>query len=156
MTRKVTASIERYLKGIYRLQEKNGVAMTGELVKLLDVVRGTITNTMKRLKREGLVTRHAYKGVKLTEEGRKIALEAIRKHQLLERLLTDILHVEQTLAYEVAFNIGYYIPGNLIEKIEELPEIKQEATLTCSQRTKGDVGTIINILLKNLSHGFRK
>jgi DtxR family Mn-dependent transcriptional regulator len=105
MTKKVTASIERCLKGIYTLQEKNGVARTSELVKLLDVVPGTITNTMKRLKREGLVTRQPYKGVKLTEEGRKIALETIRKHQLLERLLTDILHVEQTLAYEVAFNI---------------------------------------------------
>jgi len=104
MTRKVTASVERYLEGIYILQEKNGVARTSELVKMFGVVSGTITNTIKRLKREGLVTHQPYRGVKLTEEGHKIALYAIRKHQLLARLLTDILHVEQTLAYEVAFN----------------------------------------------------
>ena len=55
MTRKVSASIERYLEGIYRLQEKNGIATTSEIIKLLNVVPGTITNTMKRLKREGLV-----------------------------------------------------------------------------------------------------
>lgn len=54
MTRKVGASIERYLEGIYRLQEKNGIATTSEIIKLLNVVPGTITNTMKRLKREGL------------------------------------------------------------------------------------------------------
>ena len=54
MTRKVSASIERYLEGIYRLQEKNGIATTSEIIKLLNVVPGTITNTMKRLKREGL------------------------------------------------------------------------------------------------------
>lgn len=125
MTRKVTASIERYLKGIYRLQEKNGVAMTSELVKLLGVVPGTITSTMKRLEKEGLVVHTPYKGAKLTEEGRKIALDAIRKHQLLERLLTEILHVEQTLAHEVAFNIGYYIPDSVIKKIEEALEKKQ-------------------------------
>jgi len=47
---------------------------------------------------------------------------------LLARLLTDILHVEQTLAYEIAFNIGYYIPDSVIEKIEEAPETKQEWT----------------------------
>jgi len=128
MSRKVTVSIERYLKGIYILQEKNGVARTSELVKLLGVVPRTITNTMKRLKREGLVAHQPYKGVKLTKEGHKIALYAIRKHRLLARLLTDILHVEQTLAYEIAFNIGYYIPDSVIEKIEEAPETKQEWT----------------------------
>lgn len=130
MTRKGASSIEKYLKGIYRLQEKNGVARTSELVKLLGVVPGTITNTVKRLKREGLVAHQPYRGVKLTEEGRKITLYAIRKHRLLERLLTDILHVEQTLAYEVAFNIGCYIPDSIVERIEEALKIKQEATIT--------------------------
>ena len=131
MTRKVTASIERYLKGIYRLQEKNGVARTSELVKMLGVVHGTIINTMKREKREGLMTRQPYKGVKLTKEGYKIALHAIRKHQLLERLLTDILHVEKTLAYKVAIDIGHYVPDGVIEKIEEAIEINQKSTITC-------------------------
>ena len=130
MTRKVTASVERYLEGIYILQEKNGVARTSELVKMFGVVSGTITNTIKRLKREGLVAHQPYRGVKLTEEGHKIALYAIRKHRLLARLLTDILHVEQTLAYEVAFNIGYYIPDGVIEKIEEALETKQDATIS--------------------------
>lgn len=60
MTGKITASIEKYLACIYRLQKKNGVARTSELVKLLGVVPGTITSTMKRLKREGLLTRQPY------------------------------------------------------------------------------------------------
>ena len=130
MTEKVTASIEKYLACIYKLQKKNSVARTSEFVKLLGVVPGTITSMMKRLKREGLVTRQPYKGAKLTKDGRKITLDAIRKHRLLERQLTEILNVEQTLAYEVAFNIGYYIPDGVIEKIEEALEIKQQATIT--------------------------
>lgn len=67
--------------------------------------------------------RQPYKVVKLTEKGCKLALHAIRKHQLLERLLTEISHVEQALAH-VAFNIGYYIPDSVIEKIEETLEKK--------------------------------
>jgi len=125
MTRKVTASVERYLEGIYILQEKNGVARTSELVKLFGVVSGTITNTIKRLKRDGLVAHQPYRGIKLTEEGNKIALRAIRKHQLLTRLLTDILDVEPTLTYDVAFNIAYYIPDSIIKKIEKTLETKQ-------------------------------
>jgi len=119
VTKKITASIEKYLASIYRLQEKSGVARTSEIVKLLRVSPGTVTNTVKLLKRKGLITHKPYEGIKLTEKGRKIALSAIRKHLLIEKLLTDILHVELTLAYEVAFNIGYYIPDSVIEKIEE-------------------------------------
>lgn len=118
MTGKVTASIEKYLACIYRIQKKNSVARTSELVKLLGVVLGTITSMMKRLKREGLVTRQPYKGAKLTEDGCKIALESIRKHRLLERQLPEILSVEQTLAYEVVFNIGYYISDASLKKLK--------------------------------------
>jgi len=125
MTKKVTAAIEKYLESIYKLQEKNGVARTSEIIKLLKVVPGTVTNTVKRLKREGLITHKPYGGIRLTEKGRKIALSAIRKHLLLEKLLTDILHVEQTIAYEVAFSIGYYIPDSVIEKVEEALEKKR-------------------------------
>jgi len=125
MTAKVTASVERYLEGIYILQEKNGVARTSELVKLFGVVSGTITNTVKRLKRDGLVAHQPYRGVYLTEEGHNIALRAIRKHRLLTKLLTAILDVEPTLAYGVAFNIAYYIPDSIIEKIEKTLETKQ-------------------------------
>ena len=78
MAGEVTAITEDYLEGIYKLQEKDGAARTSELVKLLQVVPGTVTNTVERLERDGLVTHVPYKGVKLTEEGRKIALQVIR------------------------------------------------------------------------------
>jgi Mn-dependent DtxR family transcriptional regulator len=76
------------------------------------------------------VAHQPYRGVYLTEEGHEIALRVIRKHQLLTRLLTDVLDVEPTLAYEIASNIGYYIPDSAIEKIEEALETKQDATIS--------------------------
>jgi len=129
MAKKVTATTEKYLKSIYRLQEKNGAARTSEIVKLLRVAPGTVTNTVKRLKRECLIRHKPHEGIKLTKKGRKIALYAIRKHLLIEKLLTDILRVEQTIAYEVAFNIGYSVPDSVIEKIEEALE-KKQASIT--------------------------
>jgi DtxR family Mn-dependent transcriptional regulator len=115
----VSASVERYLAGIYVLQEKHGVATTGELVKLFGVAFGTVTNTVRKLKNDKLVVHQPYRGVYLTEEGHSIALCAVRKHRLLTRLLTDLLDVEPALAYSVASNIAYYIPDSVLQKITE-------------------------------------
>ncbi len=51
----VTAVTEEYLECIYRLQKKSGVARTSEIVKSLQVAPGTVTNTVKQLKKDGLV-----------------------------------------------------------------------------------------------------
>jgi DtxR family Mn-dependent transcriptional regulator len=118
MTTKVTASMERYLEGIYILQEKNGFARTSELASMFDVVYGTISNTMNKLKKDGLVKHQPYRGVTLTKRGNKIAFKAIKKHKLLTRLFTEVLGVQPNLADRVAFNIEYHIPDCIIKKIE--------------------------------------
>jgi len=118
MTEEVTAVTEEYLEGIYRLQQRNGVARTSEIVKLLQVVPGTVTNTVERLEREGLLTHEPYKGVKLTEEGRKIALDVIRRHRLSERLLTDLLHVGWDEAHKAACRLEHGITDDIVKNLE--------------------------------------
>jgi len=119
MAKEVTATTEEYLEDIYKLQEKDGIARTSELVKLLQVVPGTVTNTVERLEREGLVTHEPYKGVKLTEKGLKIALQVIRKHRLSERLLTDILHVKWEKVHEVACGLEHGIVDDIDKNLEK-------------------------------------
>jgi len=112
--------IEEYLEGIYRLQERDGkAARTGDLVKMLQVAPGTVTNTVERLEREGLVTHVPYKGVKLTEKGRKIAINVIRRHRLSERLLTDILRVKWSEAHQIACKLEHSFTGDLVKKLEK-------------------------------------
>ena len=89
----VSSEAEEYLEAIYRLEKKTGFAKTMELARQLKVVPGSVTNTVESLERRGLVTHEPYKGVKLTEKGRRIALNVLRRHRLAERLLTDILHL---------------------------------------------------------------
>lgn len=115
----VTAVIEEYLEGIYRLQEKSGIARTSDLVNLLKVVPGTITNTVERLEKEGYITHEPYKGVKLTEKGLKVALQVVRKHRLSERLLTDILHVEWDKVHEAACKLEHGISDEIIKPLEK-------------------------------------
>ena len=115
----VTPKIEEYLEGIYRLQERNGVARTSNIVKLLQVVPGTVTNTVEKLEKEGLVIHEPYRGVKLTEKGFKIALRVLRKHRLSERLLTDILSMDWDEAHEAACRLEHAITDNIIKKLEK-------------------------------------
>jgi DtxR family Mn-dependent transcriptional regulator len=119
MSGEVTEVVEEYLEDIYRLQERMGVARTSDIVELLQVVPGTVTNTIERLEKEGLVIHEPYKGVKLTEKGRRIALHIIRQHRLSERLLTDILHVDWSEVHKAACRLEHDITGDIIKKLEE-------------------------------------
>jgi len=119
MSEEVTAVIEEYLEGIYKLQEKSGVARTSDLVNLLKVVPGTVTNTVERLEREGYVTHEPYKGVKLTEKGLKIALQVVRRHRLSERLLTDILRVEWDKVHDAACKLEHGITNEIVKPLEK-------------------------------------
>jgi DtxR family Mn-dependent transcriptional regulator len=119
MAQEVTAVIEEYLEAIHRLQEKSGAARTSDLVNMLKVVPGTVTNTVERLEKEGYVTHKPYKGVKLTEKGVKIALQVVRRHRLSERLLTDILHVEWDKVHEAACKLEHGMTDEIIIPLEK-------------------------------------
>lgn len=119
MSGEVSAVTEEYLECIYRLQEKSEVAKTGEIVKWLKVAPGTVTNTVGRLEKKGLLTHESYRGTKLTEEGLKIALCVIRKHRLSERLLTDILHVEWDKVHKAACELEHGITDDIIKNLEK-------------------------------------
>jgi len=119
MTTKVTSATEEYLEIIYKLQEKSGVATTSDLVRSLKVAPGTVTNTIARLEKESLVIHKPYRGVRLTEKGRRIALRTIRKHRLSERLLTDLLNVEWEKVHEAACKLEHSISDEIAKKIEK-------------------------------------
>jgi DtxR family Mn-dependent transcriptional regulator len=115
----VTEVVEEYLEGIYRLQEKSGVARTSDIVKMLQVVPGTVTNTVERLEKEGMLRHEPYRGVKLTDKGRKIALDVIRRHRLSERLLTDFVRVDWDKVHDAACKLEHGITNDVIKKLEK-------------------------------------
>lgn len=120
LVKEVSEVVEEYLECIYRLQLRDGVARTSEMVKLLNVVPGTITNTIKRLVKDGLVIHEPYKGVKLTKAARKIALDVLRRHRLSERLLTDILRVEWAEAHKAACHLEHALTNDIISNLDEV------------------------------------
>ena len=115
----VTHQAEEYLEAIYRLEQKEGFARTMELARNLNVVPGSVTNTIENLKRKGLVIHKPYKGVKLTANGRKIASSVLRRHRLAERLLTDILHLDWSEVHDQACKLEHALSPEVVKPLEK-------------------------------------
>ena len=87
----VTARVEDYTKAIYAIESREGSASTNALAERLGVRAPTVTAMLKHLSEVGLVVYERYRGVRLTEAGRKVALEVMRHHRLLELYLAESL-----------------------------------------------------------------
>ena len=89
-------AIEDYLKAIYKLQDRNTIVTTSALAKHIKVSPASATGMIKKLATSNLVKHERYQGVTLTESGKKIALEVIRHHRLLELYLAEALGIKFT------------------------------------------------------------
>jgi len=87
----LTAAVEDYVKAIYMLESSGEAASTNALAARLDVTPAAVSGMLRKLAGLGLVEHEPYRGVRLTERGRFVALEVIRHHRLLELFLVENL-----------------------------------------------------------------
>jgi len=116
-----------YLKTIYNLEFRNGSARTGDIAKILKITPGSVTNTLEVLEGKGLVVREPYKGVNLTDDGRKLALSVFRKHRLAEKLLVDLLGMDWAESHDEACLLEHSIS----EQVAGLIQKKLDGPKTC-------------------------
>ena len=117
MQRKHSEALEDYLTTIYRLEEVFGVAHTNDIANELGVSPATVSKILAKLEMRGLVRRLKYHGAKLTDKGKEIAEQAVRKHRILEVLLKTI-GFDDYEVHRYAHEMEH-IPTNVIEKIYE-------------------------------------
>jgi DtxR family transcriptional regulator, Mn-dependent transcriptional regulator len=90
----VTSAVEDYAKAIYALETRCGGAVsTTALAERLNVTAASASSMVKKLAEMDLVEHEPYRGVQLTDHGRRIALEVLRHHRLLEVYLAEELGV---------------------------------------------------------------
>jgi DtxR family Mn-dependent transcriptional regulator len=111
-----TSAIEDYAKAIYALEQRGGEVTTNALAERLSVTAGSASGMVKRLGELGLVEHRPYHGVTLTEDGRRVALEVMRHHRLLELYLVKSLGVSWDRVHEEAEVLEHV----LSEELEEL------------------------------------
>jgi len=87
----LTVAVQDYAKAIFTLESREGAASTTDLAALLEVRPASVSGMLRKLSALGLVEHERYRGVRLTERGRRVALEVIRHHRLVELFLVESL-----------------------------------------------------------------
>jgi DtxR family Mn-dependent transcriptional regulator len=115
---KYSASQENYLKEIFHLQSEQSIVTTNALAAALQAKPASITDMLKKLKAEKLLIYEPYRGFRLNQEGKKIAIQIIRKHRLWEYFLVKKLEFGWDEVHEVAEELEHITSKKLIDKLD--------------------------------------
>src|SRR5215470_17792688 len=115
-----TRSQEDYLKSLYLLGGDRHPVPTRELAARLSISSPSVSEMVTRLSAQGLVEHDRYRGQQLTREGRKVALELVRHHRLLEMFLVQVLGYSLDEVHEEAERLEHVISERMEQRIFEL------------------------------------
>ena len=113
-----TQAVEDYLKTIYEIEREQDKVATTVLAEQLGVAPASVTGMIKKLAGMDLVAYEPYQGVVLTQTGRKIALDVIRHHRLIELFLTETLDVPWDQVHAEAHKIEHVLSQDLLDRID--------------------------------------
>ena len=121
-------SVDEYLETIYFLAFPIGEyappggrtpTLAARVAEMLGVSRASAGEMLKRLERDGLVRRGEHKEALLTRKGRARAERVVRKHRIIERLLTDFMGYTAAEAHVHADELGDTFTDEMIERVDE-------------------------------------
>ena len=111
-----TATLEEYLESIFRLSQEGPVKPT-QIADAVGVSGPTVTATLRRLEAQDLVSRDGT-DVVLTDKGRALALDIVRRHRVAERFLVDALGLEWDAAHEEACLLEHALSPRGLDALE--------------------------------------
>lgn len=116
-----TITVENYLKHVLLLSEgSDALVPMGALASALAVVPGTATTMVKALADEGFVEHQPRQGVRLTTEGRRVALNVLRKHRLVETFLVNVLKMDWAKVHDEAEQLEHAISDEVLDRLDAL------------------------------------
>lgn len=111
---------EMYLKTVYELTEEGIPALRARIVERLGQSGPTVSETVARMERDGLVTVGTNREIEFTSEGLARAVSVMRRHRLAERLLLDVIKFDWPLVHNEACRWEHVISDDAAERIAEL------------------------------------
>ncbi|HTY06133.1 MAG TPA: metal-dependent transcriptional regulator [Gemmatimonadales bacterium] len=113
----LSRSVEDYLKVIYHLSSQGGFASTSDIAAMLMVAPPSVSGMIRRLSDTGLLEHVPYRGVQLTNQGRRAALRMIRRHRVLELYLTERLDYDWDGVHDEAERLEHAVSDELIDRM---------------------------------------
>jgi DtxR family transcriptional regulator, Mn-dependent transcriptional regulator len=117
---RLTRSQEDYLKSLYLLGGGERPVPTRELARRLGISSPSVSEMVTRLSAHGLVEHDRYRGQQLTHDGRRVALELVRHHRLLEMFLVRVLGYRWDEVHEEAERLEHVISERMEQRIFDL------------------------------------
>src|SRR6185437_11427027 len=111
---------EMYLRTILELEEENIVALRARIAERLRHSGPTVSQTIGRMERDGLVVVTGDRHLELTELGRRKATEVMRKHRLAERLLSDVIGLDWAYVHDEACRWEHVMSERVEQRLYEL------------------------------------
>jgi DtxR family Mn-dependent transcriptional regulator len=111
---------EMYLRTIYELEEEGVVPLRARIAERLGQSGPTVSQTVARMERDGLVVVAGDRHLELTDEGRGRAVAVMRKHRLAERLLIDVIGLEWELVHAEACRWEHVMSEDVERKLLRL------------------------------------
>jgi DtxR family Mn-dependent transcriptional regulator len=113
---------EMYLRTIYELEEENIIPLRARISERLGHSGPTVSQTVGRMERDGLVIVEGDRHLALTDDGRSKAVHVMRKHRLAERLLSDVIGLDWALVHEEACRWEHVMSEQVERRILEMLE----------------------------------
>ncbi len=111
---------ENYLKAIYKLSEAGGGAVsTNAIAEATQTRAASVTDMIRKLSEKKLLKYEKYRGVTLTQKGKSVALETVRKHRLWEVFLCDKLQFGWDEVHDIAEQLEHIQSTLLVDKLDE-------------------------------------
>ncbi len=111
---------EMYLRTIYELVEEGIVPLRARIAERLLQSGPTVSQTVARMERDGLLTVEGDRHLELTDEGLRLATRVMRKHRLAERLLTDVIGLDWELVHAEACRWEHVMSETVERRLIEL------------------------------------
>jgi len=120
MDHRPSKTIEDYLQVMYYMTRDGMPIIGARLAERIGVAAPTVTATLQRMSRDGLISMDGQKVVHLTDEGREQAESIVRRHALAERLLTDILGLGWSESHEEAHLVEHVISAKVEQRLMQV------------------------------------
>lgn len=113
----LSASLEDYLEAIYNISLDKQAARAKDIAQRLGLKGSSVTGALHSLSEKGLVNYAPYDLITLTPEGKKVAVDIVRRHDTIKIFLTKVLHVDAAEAEKNACRLEHNISSTVLEKL---------------------------------------
>lgn len=118
--RDLVDTTEMYLRTVYELEEEGITPLRARIAERLEQSGPTVSQTVARMERDGLLIVRPDRSLEMTDEGRQLATQVMRKHRLAERLLTDVLKLDIHQVHDEACRWEHVMSEEVERKVVEL------------------------------------